>query len=453
MKSTSTTGPAPSGPPNKRGAAQLLLIAGAAVFTVGAILHNPWLVALAVRAARAIVGRDGIAIPDSSRIFHAALIYLIAAVACGVAAWLVGRVGPLDRFLRRPLIEKVLLAVTVFALPLAWLEIGLRPFVPDQDKSTSLFVRDDDLGWRLRPGATQSWGGVDVTINPRGFRGPVIPYLRTNGATRVLYLGDSVTFGYRVDRWQDTYPFLLGDMLAAREARTVETINLSVEGYSQWQQHGVLTRDGFNYAPDLVVLGFVLNDVTEMFYLPQFGGTDEGFQLRHTYASSLDRLLSKSALVYEIRNVIVELKAKRRLGEDPRLGAIKQEQLDVETIMREPDQPNVAMAWDYALSDLQRIADDCAANDTPLLVVVFPFAVQLGDPEELGAPQQVIATYAREQGIACFDLLPALADSVAGGRAASDFFVDHDHLSEEGHRVVATLLADTVAAMLSRRPN
>jgi lysophospholipase L1-like esterase len=42
---------------------------------------------------------------------------------------------------------------------------------------------------------------------------------------------------------------------------------------------------------------------------------------------------------------------------------------------------------------------------------------------------------------------------VAGGRAASDFFVDHDHLSEEGHRVVATLLADTVAAMLSRRPN
>src|SRR6476646_7933680 len=115
-----------------------------------------------------------------------------------------------------------------------------------------------------------------------------------------------------------------------------------------------MQKEGARYTPDLVVVGFVLNDVTEMFHLVKFGGAEEGFQMRHAASSWLDRVLSKSAIVYEVQNVTREIKAKRRLGSDVRLGAIKQQSLEVETLMRKPDQANVKTAWDFALNDLQK---------------------------------------------------------------------------------------------------
>jgi hypothetical protein len=148
--------------------------------------------------------------------------------------------------------------------------------------------------------------------------------------------------------------------------------------------------------------------------------------------------------------VIREVKARRRLGEDLRLGAIKQEQLDVATLMRRPEQPNVRTAWDFALADVQRIADWCGARDIPVLLVVFPFTVQLDDPAGLSAPQKVIVSYANARGIPTIDLLPLLVDRVrSAGALPSDLFIDHDHLSLEGHRVVAGLLRERVAWILA----
>ena len=451
MKSTSTTGPAPSARPktSSRGVARLLLAAAGAVLLLGAAVHNTWTVGLAVRAATALIHRP-VGVPQAHLIHHAQLVYLAAGAILLLVAWLIGRLDPLDRWMRRSLVEKLVLALVVSLLPLAWLEIGLRPFVPPVEKTTTLFVRDDDLGWKLRPGAVDQWGGIEVRVNERGFRGPVIPRPRTPGTTRILYLGDSVTFGYRIAHWEDTWPFLLADSLTARDSRPVETVNLSVEGYSQWQQLIVLTSEGIQYAPDLVVVGFVLNDVTEMFHLARFGGSDESFQVRHSYTSPADRLLSKSALYYELQNVIREVKARRRLGEDLRLGAIRQEQLEVETLMRSPEAPAVRTAWDIALADLQRIVDFCGARDIPVLVVVFPFTMQMDDPVGLSAPQDVIVSYAHARGIPMVDLLPLLADYTRSpGASPSDLFVDHDHLSETGHRVVAGLIAKRIAGMLA----
>ena len=452
MKSTSTTGPAPSArsKTSSRGAARLLLFVAGAVLLAGAAVHNPWTVGLAVRAARALFDKPGIGIPEPALIHRAQIVYLAAGAVVLLVAWLIGRVAPLDRWLRRALVEKLVLALVVVALPLAWLEIGLRPFVPAHEKTTTLFLRDDELGWRLRPGAVDQWGGVEVRVNERGFRGPVVPYPRTPGARRIVYLGDSVTFGYMIARWEDTWAHALADSLVARDAIPVETVNLAVEGYSQWQEYIVLSTEGAKYSPDLVVVGFVLNDVTEMFHLARFGGSDEGFQLRHSYASRAERVLSRSALVYELQNVIREVKARRRLGDDRRLGAIRQEQLEVETLMRAPEQPNVRTAWDFALADLQRIADWCGARDIPVLVVVFPFTVQLDDPAGLSAPQKVIVSYAHARGIPTIDLLPLLVDYArSAGARPSDLFADHDHLSAAGHRVVAGLLADRVAGILA----
>jgi lysophospholipase L1-like esterase len=333
--------------------------------------------------------------------------------------------------------------------PILWGELALRAFVPPRKATTKLFERDDALGWKLRPGATDTWGGISVHINEKGYRGPVVPYDRTPGRKRVLYLGDSVTFGYRVARWQDTFPFLADSLTAVGDSSQVETVNLSVEGYSQWQEAIVLSKEGVRYRPDLVVLGFVLNDVTEMFHLVRFGGAEEGFQVRHAASSWPGRLLSKSAIVYEVQNLTREIKAKRRLGEDVRLGAIKQQALEVETLMHRPDQANVKTAWDFALADLEKIADQCAALDIPFVVVAFPFAVQLHDPIDLGAPQRVLANYTNARNIEMLDMLPSLSVAACGDTTHT-LFLDEDHLSITGHRLVAESLSETIAKKLSQ---
>jgi lysophospholipase L1-like esterase len=434
---------------SQRGVVRTLLTVCGVLFLVGAAVHNPTFISFAVKCARSAFHRSGILIPPARRIHEMQLYFLIAGAGFLAFAWTIGRVSALDSFFRKTGAEKLVLGLLVISAPVMWAELALRAFVPPREATTKLFLKDDDLGWKLRPGATDTWGGVVVHINEKGYRGPAIPYARTAGRKRVLFLGDSVTFGYRMARWQDTFPFLADSLAAASASLDVETVNLSVEGYSQWQEAIVMQKEGVQYQPDLVVLGFVLNDVTEMFHLVKFGGAEEGFQMRHAASSWLDKLLSKSAIAYEVQNVTREIKARHRLGSDVRLGAIKQQSLEVETLMRRPDQPNVKTAWDFALNDLKKIVDQCNELHIPFVIVAFPFAVQLHDPAGLGTPQRVLANYTQARNIEMLDMLPPLA-AAARADSTAPLFVDEDHLSGRGHRLVAELLSPVIAGYLRR---
>ena len=427
------------------------MLAGIA-FLLGAVLYGPWLVSLAVGAVRSRFHEPGVRVPAPGPILGTRLTLLATGAAFLAASWTIGRIGALDRWFRRPRVENVLLTVLVVAVPVGWLEVSLRPFLPPAVETTSIFLRDDRLGWRLRPNAVDLWGGVEVRINERGLRGPLVPYAKAPGTRRVVYLGDSVTFGYRAARWEDTFPFVADALVASGGAGPVETVNLSVDGYSQWQEEIVLKDEGLRYDPDLVVVGFVLNDVTEMFHLVRFGGTRESWQVRHARRMGLDRWLAKSAIVYVTQSAVRNIEARRRFGDDVQLGAIHEEELNVRTLILKPDQPNVTVAWDRALADMQKIADDCAARKIPLLIAVFPFATQLTDPDHLSAPQHRIMSYAKAHGLAAVDLLPAMAAHLREtGAPPSELFVDGDHLSVEGHRLVAEVLRQPIAESLTLR--
>ena len=93
-------------------------------------------------------------------------------------------------------------------LPISILELSLRPFFELKTKTT-IFVRDDVLGWRLRPNSNDIWGGVRVKINGKGLRGPELAYSKPPDVLRILYLGDSVTFGYTLNSYTETFPMSL----------------------------------------------------------------------------------------------------------------------------------------------------------------------------------------------------------------------------------------------------
>lgn len=113
-------------------------------------------------------------------------------------------------------------------------------------------------GWELRPGARLQDHGLWTSVNAAGYRGPELPRQHVAGHTRVVLLGDSITFGTYVGDGQT-----FADLLNGGEGR-LEVVNLAVQGYGLEQSLLRLEREGLSYAPDLVVLNVCLaNDFVD----------------------------------------------------------------------------------------------------------------------------------------------------------------------------------------------
>jgi lysophospholipase L1-like esterase len=340
------------------------------------------------------------------------------------------------RAFSRRLTLNLLLLLLSLAVPILILELALRPFTIDHlpQKSTTIFVKDQDLGWKLRPRSRGSWGGVEVQINSGGLRGPEIPHERKQRALRILYLGDSVTFGYKLPRYDMSFPYAVEKQLEQGKRIEVETINAGVGGYAPWQYDAYLRKESVKFQPDVVLVGFVLNDVTGKFNLVRFGDTRIGFQLTKSY-HSIDDWLAHNIAIYA---TIHRIRTRLQFGQDPQRGAIAQELVAVEELALYPDSQRVKKAWDVTLENLGRLVEYCQEEDLQLLVVVFPYTFQFEDPSSLDSPQRVLASFCHDRNIPCLDFLTLLSRHIhERNLTPRDLFLDTVHLSDKGGKVAA----------------
>ncbi len=345
----------------------------------------------------------------------------------------------LKKVFERRLMPNVLLLVLSLCVPVFILELALRPFTIDHltDKATTIFIKDKDLGWKLRPDHRGRWGDYEVQINSKGLRGPEIPYERNHDTLRILYLGDSVTFGYNLARYDMSFPYMIESLLEHNRQIDVETVNAGVGGYSPWQYDVYLSKEGAKYEPDIVLVGFVLNDVTEKFDLVRFGGSGIGYQLNRSYFSIDDWLASKVAIYATIHRI----KSRVQLGRSPKVAAIAREQVSVEELARRPDSELVKNAWAVTLKNLDRIVEHCREKNLRLAVVVFPFTFQFQDPDSLDSGQRVLASFCEDVNIPFLDLLAPLSHYLGEHNLKpEDLFIDSDHLNELGSKVVAEFI-------------
>jgi hypothetical protein len=119
-------------------------------------------------------------------------------------------------------------------------------------------IPDPGRGWALKPGLRDVRAFPEATLssNSRGIRGDTeYPYERSEGKLRILVLGDSFTFGEEVgDR--EAYPACLARLLPGSEV-----LNLGVHGYGHDQMLLYLKSEGVKYKPDVVLLGFLYDDM------------------------------------------------------------------------------------------------------------------------------------------------------------------------------------------------
>ncbi len=96
--------------------------------------------------------------------------------------------------------------------------------------------------------------------NSQGLRYPEIPLHKPAGEVRVLVLGDSFVEGEGV-RAEATFEALM-EKSFSRGGKTVRFINMGLAGTGPYEYGRVLSRIGYRYEPDLVLLMFYANDVT-----------------------------------------------------------------------------------------------------------------------------------------------------------------------------------------------
>jgi len=415
----------------------ILLRLAATVFLALVLLYNEYF--LRVFAAGNALDPDLVA-----GIRRTQAVFLLCGLAMLATTQLVIRVPSLARFTMRPVVASIVLFLLTLLIPITIMELALRPFSIDRRKTT-IFLQDPDLGWRLRPNHQGIWGDVRVAINGKGLRGPEVPYSRTPGSLRILYLGDSVTFGFRLPSLELTFPSRIQERIENGFPMKIETINAGVGGYSPWQEYLYLQQEGSRYEPDIVVLSFVLNDVTEKFRLQRFGGDWAGYQLAHSATSWFDRFATKTAVGFAIRQWV----GRSRFGDDLQQGAVDHEALNDWSLIHESASPRVQRAWEITLENLEKIVRFCDEGQIALVILAFPSTYQFLDPDAYGIPQRILEDFGTEQGVEVVNLLPLLTRAAEErGESPFDYFLDENHPSARGNTVIADLVAPILASRL-----
>ena len=136
-----------------------------------------------------------------------------------------------------------------------------------------MFEFDPLLCWRLKAGLRGIWWDfTPVTTNAQHLR--MDRDIGVKNGVRILVLGDSVTFGYRVpvardrqqpaqfDATEKPYPALLEAALREKfPGREIEALPLACPGYTSGQGLAWLKRDIAKLKPDIVLACFGWNDV------------------------------------------------------------------------------------------------------------------------------------------------------------------------------------------------
>lgn len=250
--------------------------------------------------------------------------------------------------------------------------------------------------------------------NSLGLRERELPQYNLSGENRILFLGDSVTFGLGIP---------LEDTFVRRVERALgeghRTINLSSPGINLEKELASLTTVGQCYEPNVVVWVYFPNDIEHMGWSPGYSGIEP----------HLDSLF-KSWLFYEYLKAQVHLQLSN-------VGLRK-------SYLKEIQGAYAGKPFEQFTFAMGQMAFWCQRRRIRLLMVAFPFIESLEDYPMQESHQRVLKA-AEQLGIPALDLLPALRSTPTRALQLNPVFDHHPN------RLANDLAAREISAFLQRQ--
>jgi lysophospholipase L1-like esterase len=356
-------------------------------------------------------------------------------------------------------------------------ELGLRVVgysVP------SLYTTDSERGLSLRAGAEGWWrkeGEAYIKINSDGLRDREHVKQKPPGTLRIAVLGDSWAEAFQVPLEKTFWAVMERKLVecGGLGGRKVEVINFGVSGFGTAQELITLRRHAREYSPDIVLLAFNANDITDNsralrkddgvpYYIYRDGQlvldtsflNTRNYQLRNsTFNVQLKRVRDYSRLLqflYDLPNVIEANRAARQSANVPAA-----EPGVNPTFYRAPADPDWNNAWALTETLLTIMNDEVVKDGARFLVVTLDTAIEVHpDPRrreefmkrlgvsDLTYPNQRIMSLGERAGFEVFNLSPALQAYVEQHKVYLHGFgrtLGGGHWNEVGHQVSGELIA------------
>lgn len=310
-----------------------------------------------------------------------------------------------------------------------------------------------------------------ISTNSWGIRGKDFKKEKESGIFRILFLGDSMPFGWGVEDDQN-YPYLLENLLNESyksEGKKFEIINASFTGGKTLDSYYIYLKEiGLDFNPDLIILTlFPYNDVHDLTESDWEKSDAQGYPIKIT--SLVEKVdngyrvkRKKTNWKYEIpllRNshlmmlffgalekgspqTVAKIKKILKIEEDKDIVS-REMVLKCLYSLQEKDCPKEVYPYleksKFLLDGINKLTLE---KEKKLLVTILATQDQLlylkekGIKPEEAQPQKYFTDFLKEKQIALFDLLPSLLNT----NDQELYYTRDGHFNRKGHKFTARTL-------------
>jgi hypothetical protein len=316
--------------------------------------------------------------------------------------------------------------------------------LPSHPEQGGLYV-ETPAGRRLRPNTMARIGNhalsgmpVDIRTNALGYRNREIGPKKS---LRILFIGDSITFADYLPE-ESSYVRQV-ETMAGEKSLDWETINAGVGAVSLKTELAILAESGLALNPDVVVLGWYLNDfqdspgVTVSPSSPLTRRSRLAYAVSALLAGKPSKAGGQALPVRDWQHGWSTAEKPFLVNHDPTKAAFYQE---VEKFFFDWGGAWSPEAWAEMNPLLEEFVRMTRARGAKPVCLAFPVRHQVEAAFDASLPQQKLAEAAKRLDLPLLDLLPLLRELHSTGKGP--LFYDQCHHTPAASRFLAERIFD-----------
>jgi len=323
--------------------------------------------------------------------------------------------------------------ISLFVLEISTRFLDLAPPVLQEH---SRYVSDRHLPFKPKPfsiiSGRSSTGEFNYTYRHNSFGFRDVEHSRENhdDVYRILGLGDSFTYGAGV-QFEETYLYQLERMLSMRDEthRKVEIIKAGIPRYYPKPERILLEKYGVNYSPDLIIIGFLPNDVINTYYGIDYLEVDNSGYLRSDEGKNVGVIgtwLYKQS--YFFRVLFKEyISYKNSKKYQPEWGDINKSNGFHEK------------EWVKIENEFRKIISIARKIDSRVIFVHIPQKGPWNDSHYY--PSKRLSKLTKNNNAEFLDILPAM---IKASKHKSLYYENDGHCTPAGHKIIAGEIFDYI---------